>query len=219
MRGAARCADLLVRRLPERDRELRRRGLHRRPPGGVQALRDRAVLIAYDRDEAGEKARGRGCGAAGADRDGLLPGAVSAGHGRERVRVEVKPAEKGLEVLLVVRLGWEVRRDASRRAPLLLVAAAKRKNRRSPKRSRVASSATSTAAERRARAESAPKGADRGAVVSATSTPTSRSDKTRSRETAAPRAVPAMPLPSSPATSSSSRSATGRTGREVSRRC
>ena len=46
------------------------------------------VLIAYDRDEAGEKAAARACRRADLDGNRLLPGAVSERDGRERIRLQ-----------------------------------------------------------------------------------------------------------------------------------
>ena len=72
----------------QRDGELRRRGLHRRPPGGLPATRRRA------RAHRLRPRRGRrpGGGEARREADGrgdrVLPGAVSAGDGRERVRAQ-----------------------------------------------------------------------------------------------------------------------------------
>ena len=56
MRGADRRADVLVRGLPQRDGELRRGGLHRGSLAAFKRTARRRVLIAYDRDEAGENA-------------------------------------------------------------------------------------------------------------------------------------------------------------------
>ena len=100
LRGADRCADVLVRRLPERDLELRRLRLHRGSPRGVPALRDGAVLIAYDRDEAGEKG-------AAAVAEQLVPLGIGCfrvqfPHGMDANEYarKVEPAAKSLEVLL-----------------------------------------------------------------------------------------------------------------------
>ncbi len=56
LRVADRRADLLARRLPERHRRLRGERLHRGAPGGLPGARVRRVLVAYDRDDAGDKA-------------------------------------------------------------------------------------------------------------------------------------------------------------------
>ena len=59
VRSADRRADVLVRGLSQRDRDLRRERLYRGTPRGVPEARPKRVFIAYDRDEAGEKARRR----------------------------------------------------------------------------------------------------------------------------------------------------------------
>ena len=88
VRGADRRVDVLVRGHPERDVELRRGGLHRRSPERVSAPRhrdgeDRLRPRRGGRPSGGEAERG-------AERDGdrHLPGAVSQGHGRQRVRAQ-----------------------------------------------------------------------------------------------------------------------------------
>lgn len=56
MRVVDRRAQLLVRRVPPRDRRLRHRGLYCQPSRLIQTSRVRRVLIAFDRDDAGERA-------------------------------------------------------------------------------------------------------------------------------------------------------------------
>ena len=56
LRGADRCADLLVCRVSQRHGKLRHRGLYRRSPTAFKAHGTTRVLIAYDRDEAGDRA-------------------------------------------------------------------------------------------------------------------------------------------------------------------
>ena len=95
-------ADLLVRGLPQRDRELRRRGLHRtttwRPSRRYGTER---VLIAYDRDDAGEQAAEKLAEEAAGRGHRLLPRPVSRrAWTPTSTRCKVQPAAKSLGVLL-----------------------------------------------------------------------------------------------------------------------
>ena len=67
---------------------LRGRGLHGRPPGGLQEHGIERVLIAYDRDDAGERAAAASPSGLQAHGARMLPRAVPEGHGRQRVRAE-----------------------------------------------------------------------------------------------------------------------------------
>ena len=87
-RGADRRADLLVRGLPQRHGLLWRRGLHRGSSGGVPPHDIRRVLIAFDRDEAGERGAARVAEHADGGRDRVLPHPVPEGHGCQRLCAE-----------------------------------------------------------------------------------------------------------------------------------
>ena len=78
VRVADRRADVLVRGVPQRDGQLRRERLHRRPPGGVRQHGPSRCWIAYDRDEAGDKAARALAEELTGDGHRVLPGAVSA---------------------------------------------------------------------------------------------------------------------------------------------
>ena len=54
------------------------------------------IYIAYDRDEAGETSGHETCGRADGDGHRMFPGAVSQGHGRQRIRAEGQARSKSL---------------------------------------------------------------------------------------------------------------------------
>ena len=89
MRGADRCADVLVRGLPERDGELRGRGLHAKIIWRRSEARDRARVDRV-RPRRGRRSRGGEAGARSSRAMGIemLARGVSEGDGRERVRAE-----------------------------------------------------------------------------------------------------------------------------------
>ena len=119
LRVADRRPDLLVRGLPKRHRRLRHQRLHRRPPRELRRLRhppgaDR-LRPGPGRRRGGGEARGR----AGEGRRRVLPGAVSQGDGRQRLRALGPAGRQGPGARHpprgVARDGAGAYRDADRR--------------------------------------------------------------------------------------------------------
>ena len=88
VRSADRCADVLVRGHPPRDRELRRERLHRRSQAGLHASTARSAFTSPTTATKPETAPRSALERADGDGHRVLPGAVPEGHGRQRIRAE-----------------------------------------------------------------------------------------------------------------------------------